>query len=222
MEEMKYKNAQEFIEKEFDKFFGDRDLSKFPKTLTEEFDERYFCFNVVAKELYEILMNSEPIREFNAFYECLDTDKRKIRDIKTFTFEHANALIDKYNRLMDLMDEYNKEIDKIPIEGEPKDSTEFDIVSYIEILYDTEIRRIVELMKKMIKKGNEIIVAIDSINNDELDKKQVELLILLEDAKDTSKVEPETLVAGALDIYRQLQVNVLDENVVNKLCDACA
>ncbi len=220
MEEMKYKNAQEFIEKEFDKFFGDRDLSKFPKTLTEEFDERYFCFNVVAKDLYEILMNSEPVREFNAFYECLNTDKRKIRDIKTFTFEHANALNDKYNRLMDLMDEYNKEIDEIPIEGEPKDSTEFDIVHYINILYDEEINRIIELMRKMTKKGKEIISAIDSIDNDELDKKQVELLILLEDAKDTSKVEPETLVAGALNIYHQLQVNVLDDNVVNKLCKA--
>ena len=77
-------------------------------------------------------------------------------------------------------------------------------------------------MKKFIERAKEIISSIDSIGNDELDIKQVKLLILLDDMKDTSKVEPETLVAGALDIYRQLQVNVLDENVVNKLCDACA
>lgn len=219
MEDNKQISAKEFIDQQYDKFFGDRDKSTFPETLMDDFDMKAFARNVLSRDLYEIFMRSDPAKEFDAFYNCLGTNK----EVKLFSLERSKALCDKYDKVNKTIEECSRELRKMvkPI-GEPKDSTELDIVSCIEILYDTEIRRIIYLMKKFIERAKEIISSIDSIGNDELDIKQVKLLILLDDMKDTSKVEPETLVAGALDIYRQLQVNVLDENVVNKLCDACA
>lgn len=220
MEEMKYKNAQEFIEKEFDKFFGSRDLSKFPKTLMEEFDVRNFAELSIYKDLYDILIACNPFHEFEAFYKCLNEERNEDK-VKSFDFGWSENICKRYKEVNDKCDEYSEEAEKtIPIVGEPKDSTELDIVVYVDLQYDNEIKRVIELMNSLIKKGREIISTIDSISDDELEKKQVEFLILLEDVKDTSKVEPETLLNGALDIYQQLQVNILDENVVNKLCKA--
>ena len=188
----------------------------------EDFDVDKFAYQANYRDVYNLLMNCDPFREVDDFYKLLDAENRNIGKIKSFTFDWTDSVVRKYRNVNDICIKHAEEADTIPIEGEPKDSTELDIVAYIDIQYNDEIKRIIYLMKKFIERAKEIISSIDSIGNDELDIKQVKLLILLDDMKDTSKVEPETLVAGALDIYRQLQVNVLDENVVNKLCDACA
>lgn len=219
MEEKKYKNVKEFIDKEYDKFFGDRDLSKFPKTLTEEFDMRYFAMESTYRDLYDIIIADRPFFELEVFYHQLEARNKEM--IKNGSFGHAETLCEEYQKLCDLYVDCSEEVERtVPIEGEPKDSTELEIVSYIDLQYNHEVKRIIYLMKKFIERAKEIISSIDSIGNDELDTKQVKLLILLEDMKDTGKVEPETLMDGALNIYHQLQENVLDENVVKKLCDA--
>ena len=221
MEDNKQINAKEFIDREYDKFFGDRDLSRFPKTLTQESDMRYFAMESTYRDLYGIIIADRPFLELEGFYRQLEDRNKGM--IKNGSFGHAETICEEYQKLCDLYVDCSEEVERtVPIEGEPKDSTELEIVSYIDLQYNHEVKRIIYLMKKFIERAKEIISSIDSIGNDELDIKQVKLLILLDDMKDTSKVEPETLVAGALDIYRQLQVNVLDENVVNKLCDACA
>ena len=221
MEEMKQISAKEFIDQQYGKFFDGRDET-FPKSLMEDFDVDKFAYQANYRDVYNLLMNCDPFREADNFYKHLDAENRNIGKIKSFTFDWTDSVVRKYRNVNDICIKHAEEADTIPIEGEPKDSTELDIVAYIDIQYNDEIKRIIYLMKKFIERAKEIISSIDSIGNDELDIKQVKLLILLDDMKDTSKVEPETLVAGALDIYRQLQVNVLDENVVNKLCDACA
>lgn len=221
MEDNKQINAKEFIDREYDKFFGDRDLSRFPKTLTQESDMRYFAMESTYRDLYDIIIADRPFLELEGFYRQLEDRNKGM--IKNGSFGHAETICEEYQKLCDLYVDCSEEVERtVPIEGEPKDSTELEIVSYIDLQYNHEVKRIIYLMKKFIERAKEIISSIDSIGNDELDIKQVKLLILLDDMKDTSKVEPETLVAGALNIYRQLQVNVLDENVVNKLCDACA
>ena len=221
MEDNKQINAKEFIDREYDKFFGDRDLSRFPKTLTQESDMRYFAMESTYRDLYGIIIADRPFLELEGFYRQLEDRNKGM--IKNGSFGHAETICEEYQKLCDLYVDCSEEVERtVPIEGEPKDSTELEIVSYIDLQYNHEVKRIIYLMKKFIERAKEIISSIDSIGNDELDIKQVKLLILLDDMKDTSKVEPETLVAGALNIYRQLQVNVLDENVVNKLCDACA
>ena len=221
MEDNKQINAKEFIDREYDKFFGDRDLSRFPKTLTQESDMRYFAMESTYRDLYDIIIADRPFLELEGFYRQLEDRNKGM--IKNGSFGHAETICEEYQKLCDLYVDCSEEVERtVPIEGEPKDSTELEIVSYIDLQYNHEVKRIIYLMKKFIERAKEIISSIDSIGNNELDIKQVKLLILLNDMKDTSKVEPETLVAGALDIYRQLQVNVLDENVVNKLCDACA
>ena len=221
MEDNKQINAKEFIDREYDKFFGDRDLSRFPKTLTQESDMRYFAMESTYRDLYDIIIADRPFLELEGFYRQLEDRNKEM--IKNGSFGHAETICEEYQKLCDLYVDCSEEVERtVPIEGEPKDSTELEIVSYIDLQYNHEVKRIIYLMKKFIERAKEIISSIDSIGNDELDIKQVKLLILLDDMKDTSKVEPETLVAGALNIYRQLQVNVLDENVVNKLCDACA
>ena len=221
MEDNKQINAKEFIDREYDKFFGDRDLSRFPKTLTQESDMRYFAMESTYRDLYDIIIADRPFLELEGFYRQLEDRNKGM--IKNGSFGHAETICEEYQKLCDLYVDCSEEVERtVPIEGEPKDSTELEIVSYIDLQYNHEVKRIIYLMKKFIERAKEIISSIDSIGNDELDIKQVKLLILLDDMKDTSKVEPETLVAGALNIYRQLQVTVLDENVVNKLCDACA
>ena len=221
MEDNKQISAKEFIDQQYGKFFDGRDET-FPKSLMEDFDVDKFAYQANYRDVYNLLMNCDPFREADNFYKHLDAENRNIGKIKSFTFDWTDSVVRKYRNVNDICIKHAEEADTIPIEGEPKDSTELDIVAYIDIQYNDEIKRIIYLMKKFIERAKEIISSIDSIGNDELDIKQVKLLILLDDMKDTSKVEPETLVAGALDIYRQLQVNVLDENVVNKLCDACA
>ena len=221
MEDNKQISAKEFIDQQYGKFFDGRDET-FPKSLMEDFDVDKFAYQANYRDVYNLLMNCDPFREVDDFYKLLDAENRNIGKIKSFTFDWTDSVVRKYRNVNDICIKHAEEADTIPIEGEPKDSTELDIVAYIDIQYNDEIKRIIYLMKKFIERAKEIISSIDSIGNDELDIKQVKLLILLDDMKDTSKVEPETLVAGALDIYRQLQVNVLDENVVNKLCDACA
>lgn len=221
MEDNKQISAKEFIDQQYGKFFDGRDET-FPKSLMEDFDVDKFAYQANYRDVYNLLMNCDPFREVDDFYKHLDAENRNIGKIKSFTFDWTDSVVRKYRNVNDICIKHAEETDTIPIEGEPKDSTELDIVAYIDIQYNDEIKRIIYLMKKFIERAKEIISSIDSIGNDELDIKQVKLLILLDDMKDTSKVEPETLVAGALNIYRQLQVNVLDENVVNKLCDACA
>ena len=221
MEDNKQISAKEFIDQQYGKFFDGRDET-FPKSLMEDFDVDKFAYQANYRDVYNLLMNCDPFREADDFYKHLDAENRNIGKIKSFTFDWTDSVVRKYRNVNDICIKHAEEADTIPIEGEPKDSTELDIVAYIDIQYNDEIKRIIYLMKKFIERAKEIISSIDSIGNDELDIKQVKLLILLDDMKDTSKVEPETLVAGALNIYRQLQVNVLDENVVNKLCDACA
>ena len=219
MEEKKHKNAKEFIDREYDKFFGDRDLSRFPKTLTQESDMRYFAMESTYRDLYDVIIADRPFLELEGFY-CQLEDRNKGM-IKNGSFVHAETICEEYQKLCDLYVDCSEEVERtVPIEGEPKDSTELEIVSYIDLQYNHEVKRIIDSVNAFIEKAKEIISSIDSISDDELDKRQVELLILLEDMKDTGKVEPEALMDGALNIYHQLQVNVLEENVVKKLCDA--
>lgn len=221
MEDNKQISAKEFIDQQYGKFFDGRDET-FPKSLMEDFDIDKFAYQANYRDVYNLLMNCNPFREIDDFYKYLDTEERNIGKIKSFTFDWTDNVIKKYRKVNDICIEHGKEADSIPIEGEPKDSTELDMVVYIDIQHDEEIRRIIELMEKLSEKGKEIVATIDSISPDELDKKQVEFLILLEDVKDTRNVDSDRLLKGAIYIYKQLQVNVLDDNVVNKLCDACA
>ena len=214
MEEMKQISAKEFIDQQYDKFFGDRDKSTFPETLMDDFDMKAFARNVLSRDLYEIFMRSDPAKEFDAFYNCLDTNK----GVKLFSLERSKALYDKYDKVNKTIEECSRELRKTakPV-GEPKDSTELDLISYVDLQFDTEIQRVTKLFKKIMDKCKEIISSMDTIDKDELDKKQVELLILVEDMKDTHNVESDKLLRGAVCIAEQLKRNVLDGNVVNKL-----
>lgn len=221
MEDNKQISAKEFIDQQYGKFFDGRDET-FPKSLMEDFDVDKFAYQANYRDVYNLLMNCDPFREADNFYKHLDAENRNIGKIKSFTFDWIDSVVRKYRNVNDICIKHAEEADTIPIEGEPKDSTELDIVAYIDIQYNDEIKRIIYLMKKFIERAKEIISSIDSIGNDELDIKQVKLLILLDDMKDTRNVDSDRLLKGAIYIYKQLQVNVLDDNVVNKLCDACA
>ena len=221
MEDNKQISAKEFIDQQYGKFFYGRD-EKFPKSLMENFDVDKFAYQANYRDVYNLLMNCDPFREVDEFYKLLNAENRNIGKIKSFTFDWTDSVVRKYRNVNDICIKHAEEADTIPIEGEPKDSTELDIVAYIDIQYNDEIKRIIYLMKKFIERAKEIISSIDSIGNDELDIKQVKLLILLDDMKDTRNVDSNRLLKGAIYIYKQLQVNVLDDNVVNKLCDACA
>ena len=221
MEDNKQISAKEFIDQQYGKFFYGRDET-FPKSLMENFDVDKFAYQANYRDVYNLLMNCDPFREVDDFYKLLNAENRNIGKIKSFTFDWTDSVVRKYSNVNDICIKHAEEADTIPIEGEPKDSTELDIVAYIDIQYNDEIKRIIYLMKKFIERAKEIISSIDSIGNDELDIKQVKLLILLDDMKDTRNVDSDRLLKGAIYIYKQLQVNVLDDNVVNKLCDACA
>lgn len=221
MEDNKQISAKEFIDQQYGKFFDGRDET-FPKSLMEDFDVDKFAYQANYRDVYNLLMNCDPFREVDDFYKLLNAENRNIGKIKSFTFDWTDSVVRKYRNVNDICIKHAEEADTIPIEGEPKDSTELDIVAYIDIQYNDEIKRIIYLMKKFIERAKEIISSIDSIGNDELDIKQVKLLILLDDMKDTRNVDSDRLLKGAIYIYKQLQVNVLDDNVVNKLCDACA
>ena len=219
MEEMKQISAKEFIDQQYGKFFDGRDET-FPKSLMEDFDVDKFAYQANYRDVYNLLMNCDPFREADNFYKHLDAENRNIGKIKSFTFDWTDSVVRKYRNVNDICIKHAEEADTIPIEGEPKDSTELDMVAYMDIQFNEEIQRVIELMENLSEKGKEIAASIGFITPDELEKKQVEYLILLEDVKDNHNVDPDRLIKGAICIHKQLQVNVLDENVVNKLYEA--
>ena len=57
-----------------------------PNSLLDGFDMFEFAKYTTNKDMYTVLMRAEPFSEFDAFYNCLDTD-RDINRIKTFSFK---------------------------------------------------------------------------------------------------------------------------------------
>ena len=201
-----------------------RKLSAIPKSLTDEFDMFEFARNCRDKDMYTVLMNAEPFIEFDAFYNCLDTD-RDINRIKTFSFKRSEDIVKKYNELSDVVfdvatsplnevygDAYEELIAPLTEEEEKEESLskeEYEFFFNVSAQYEMEANRIVKVMDKLIKKGKEIVSNAESFSKEEMDKKQVELLILLEEAKDKSNMDAKQMLKTAMNIHAQIQYNVL-------------
>ena len=153
MEDNKQISAKEVIDQQYGKFFDGRDET-FPKSLMEDFDVDKFAYQANYRDVYNLLMNCDPFREADDFYKHLDAENRNIGKIKSFTFDWTDSVVRKYRNVNDICIKHAEEADTIPIEGEPKDSTELDIVAYIDIQYNDEIKRIIYLMKKFILQKN--------------------------------------------------------------------
>ncbi len=209
-------DAKTYIDLKYEQYSFDDDRSAIPQTLLDAFDMKAFCYNCMSRDIHNVLVNSEPLEEFERFYECLDSDRNKTT-IKSFTFDKMKAIRDKYNQVYEAMELYGKEIDETLPVGEPKDSSDFEILVCIDMQYETEAKRILKIAEELTSTCSSIISSIDEMSDEELDQKQVEILILLEDAKDKSKIDPEKLLRASSLIYRQLNFFKIDDKAVEKL-----
>ena len=210
-----------------------RRLKKYtlPKSLLDEFDMFEFAKYTRNKDMYTILMSSEPFIEFDAFYNCLDTD-RDINRIKTFSFKRSEDIVKRYNELSDisfdvamspLNEVYGDAYDELiaPLTEEEKkveslSKDEWDFYINVCFQYEMEATRIVKVMDKLIKKGKEIVSNADTLSQEDMDKKQVEVLILLEEAKDKSNMDAKQMLKTAINIQIQTEKNVLQGSVLKK------
>ena len=120
----------------------------------------------------------------------------------------------------DGFDELNgeEELPEITEEEKKEESLskeEWEIYFCVNDQYQMEANRIVKVMEKLIKKGKEIATTAESLTKEETDKKQVELLILLEEAKDKSNMDAEQMLRTAMNIHAQTQLNVLQGPEMN-------
>lgn len=208
-----------------------RRLKKYtlPKSLLDEFDMLEFAKYTRNKDMYTILMNSDPFSEFDAFYNCLDTD-RDINRIKTFSFRRAEDIVKKYKELSDVVfdvatsplnevygDAYEELIAPLTEEEKKEEylsKEEYEFFFNVSAQYEMEANRIVKVMEKLIKKGKEIVSNAETFSQDDMDIKQVELLILLEEAKDKSNMDAKQMIKTAMNIQIQTQYNVLQGSVL--------
>ena len=201
-----------------------------PNSLLDGFDMFEFAKYTTNKDMYTVLMRAEPFSEFDAFYNCLDTD-RDMDHIKTFSFKRAEEIVKKYKELSDVVfdvatsplnDVYGDVYDELiaPLTEEEKkeeslSKEEWEIYFCVNDQYQMEANRIVKVMEKLIKKGKEIATTAESLTKEETDKKQVEILILLEEAKDKSNMDAEQMLRTAMNIHAQTQLNVLQGPEMN-------
>ncbi len=210
-------DAKTYIDLKYEQYYGDFDKSVIPHSILNEFDMKAFSYNCVWRDVHNVLVNSEPLEEFERFYECLDSDRNKTT-IKSFTFEKAKEIHERYNKLYEIMEQVSKEIgETVPAVGEPKDSSDFDKLNCIDIQYETEVNRMLKIEDELFSTCSSIISSIDEMSDEELDQKQVEILILLEDARDKSKIDPEKLLRASSLIYRQLNFFKIDDKAVEIL-----
>lgn len=201
-----------------------RNLSAIPNSLMDEFDMFDFARNCRDKDMYTVLMNAEPFSEFDAFYNCLDTDRDKDM-FKTFSFRRSEEIVKKYKELSDIVfdvatsplnevygDAYEDLIAPLTEEEKKKaylSKEEYEFFFNVSVQYEMEADRIIKVMEKLIQKGKEIATNAEFLTREETDKKQVELLILLEEAKDKSNMDAEKMLRTAMNIGTQTQLNVL-------------
>jgi len=216
MENQQFQNANEYIEHQYAAFFGDLDRQSYPQSILEDFDMKYFCKNALHRDIYNLLMNSDPLCEYEKFYNLLDTTRDK-EAIKGFSFSNSSKIQSKFKSLYDSVVECSMEEDKYEPEAEKKDSTEVELITYVDVLYSREYKRIIKLMSSLEDKCKSIASSIDNIDGDELDKRQVEILILLEDIKDKNNLDPDLLLRRAASILKQVSTNVLDDTALNNL-----
>lgn len=210
-------DAKTFIDLKYELYRFDDDRSAIPQSLLDDFDMKAFNYNCMWRDVHNVLVNSEPFVEFERFYECLDSDRNKTT-IKSFTFEKAKVIHERYNKLYEIMEQVSKEIDEtVPAVGEPKDSSDFEKLVCIDMQYETEVNRILKIADELFSTCGKVISSIDEMSDEELDQKQVEILILLEDARDKSKIDPEKLLRASSLIYRQLNFFKIDDKAVEKM-----
>ena len=221
-----FPSAEAYIDYLEEKSQVHRRLKKYtlPKSLLDEFDMLEFAKYTRNKDMYTILMNSDPFSEFDSFYNCLDTD-RDINRIKTFSFKSSEDIVKKYKELSDVVfdvatsplnevygDAYEELIAPLTEEEKKEEylsKEEYEFFFNVSAQYEMEANRIVKVMDKLIKKGKEIVSNAESFSKEEMDKKQVELLILLEEAKDKSNMDAKQMLKTAMNIHAQIQYNVL-------------
>ena len=226
-----FPSAEAYIDYLEEKSQVHRRLKKYtlPKSLLDEFDMLEFAKYTRNKDMYTILMNSDPFSEFDSFYNCLDTD-RDINRIKTFSFNRSEDIVKKYNELSEisfdvamspLNEVYGEVYEELiaPLTEEEKkveslSKDEWDFYINVSFQYEIEANRIVKVMEKLIKKGKEIVSNVETFSQDDMDIKQVELLILLEEAKDKSNMDAKQMIKTAMNIQIQTQYNVLQGSVL--------
>lgn len=194
-----------------------------PKSITENFDTGEFARYAYEKYIYDILMESKPFKEFDDFYKCLDAciDGRCDRErLKSFSFGRVSDIFDKYAEIREKMTQLTETVQKEPIENRVVvdfDEMEGDVVCYLEVQYQLELQRLSNLKDKIIAECLDVIYSLDSLSDQELERRQVDLLVLLEDLRDDSMVRPDNLLANALSECGKSQSNVIDSLVMDKI-----
>ncbi|MCQ2082129.1 MAG: hypothetical protein MJZ11_10755 [Lachnospiraceae bacterium] len=222
MEKQKFKDAGEFINHLYVKYYGDIDKSSFPNSLMDNFDMIEFAKNCIYKDVYEILMNSNPINDFMSFYDVLAKNDKN--NIKTFSFTYSDKIVSKYNQIFETIVEASWEADKIftpsNVKEEGVDENELDLINYVDLQYDDENKRIIDLMESLTKKCSYVSANIESLNKKELTEAQSDILNLISQMRDKRYLEPSKLLNGAALIFRQANLNKINNESINKLTAA--
>lgn len=224
----KFKDAGEYIDHLYDKYFGERDRSSFPNSIMDDFDMVTFANNCCYKDFHNILMNSNPIRDYASFYNTLAGNDKN--GLKTHSFTYSDKIKDKYNALLDAIfevsmqsDEENNQIadeKEIGIEEDKEGEVDIDelkFTSYLDILYDNENRRVIKVMDSLSDKCRYVASNIDTLGKRELTEAQSDILRLIGEAKDKHFLEPRKLLDGAALIFRQLRMNTINDDALNKM-----
>lgn len=217
MRNNEFKNAGEYIEYQYKKWFDSRDLSSIPDSLLEDFDLKKFGHNANYKDIYTILKKDIPSYEIESFIKLIDSNNRE--QLKSFSFSQSEALVNKFNIVIDAMIECSEETMLSDIEvgndisDKPEEQMDLELISDIEITYDTEAKRLIKELKKAINIGKEFINSLTETS----DLDSSDLKNILSYVNDDSKMTPESILASAIYIYKQTQTNVMSDDVVRKL-----
>lgn len=221
MDNKKYANAQEYIEKKYIELYGIEDKSYLPSSIMDNFDPKLFSQHCVYKDVYDILMNCNPFEEISTFLNSLN--KKDYDNIKRFSFDNTDAIIKKHNLVLDtIIDDSFALIESL----DPNDHTdnkketdknpEFEIISYVDFQYKHEAERITDLLSSALDKGKSIVSFLNSTG--EIPSNETEVLQnIFSDMLDQKNVIPDNLLVSALNIFKQTHTFVMSDDAFNNI-----
>lgn len=227
MDTKNFKDKGEYIDHLYTKYFGERDTSAFPHSIMEEFDMRNVAENAVYRDVHDILVGSEPLSDYDSFLDLITLEG--IGLLKSHSFEKSDKIQDKYEKLYDALIKYSMEQDENnqdvgntePEEKNNKDDTsdinELKFITFLDILYDHENRRIIKLMESLSEKCRLLASNVDSMDDSGVAKAMFEIARLLDEARDTRHMAPERMMKEAGLILLQVKMNVINDEALEKM-----
>lgn len=213
MENKDFKDAEEFITRQYEKWFDFVDKSSIPNSLMDNFNLKKFGHNALNKDIYFLIKKDIPYNEIESFIKFVDSNDRE--QLKTFSFTQTEALVNKYNTVIETMIECAEETRQSDIEvvndisGNPQECLYSELIDNVELRYGSESKRIVKELQNAVLCGKR------QIASSKFDSTQIK--DILSKIKDDSLMTPDALLASAINIYQQTQYNVMSDKVINQL-----